>query len=402
MNKILGIILAGGNGSRMGTLTQDRAKPLLPFAASYKVIDFTLSNCLYSGLNEVYTLVDYQRDKMTWYLSEWTLANGVENKFKILEPRFKHYLGTADAVRQNISQIARLNPDVVVILAADHIYRMDYREMVDFHIRMKADITLAVKDVKWESASRFGVVNINNNQEIVRFAEKPRFPDSNIASMGIYVINTNNLLDLLEKRFHPSYTPLDFGNDIMPAILGQRRAMAYRHEGYWKDIGTVDAYYEAHMDLLGKSPDVSLNGRRPALSGHRQPMPSTIAYSERIINSVVSPSCRVDGTVENSILSAGVHVKRNAMVRNSIILDNVVIGEYSVIDHCIIDQYARVDRLSYVGKPGSLGKSFNITVIGKEVRLSSYDALLLTYKSLLQTGGDMPVFISSYESSYAR
>jgi glucose-1-phosphate adenylyltransferase len=402
MNKVLGIILAGGNGSRMGTLTSDTAKPVLPFAAGYRVIDFTLSNCLHSGLNDVFALVDYQREKMTWYLSEWTLANGAEKKFKILEPRFNHYLGTADAVRQNISQIASINPDVVVILAADHIYRMDYREMVDFHIRMKADITLAVKDVQWESASRFGIVSVNDNHEIERFAEKPRFPESNLASMGIYVINTSNLLELLEKRFHPSYAPLDFGNDIMPAILGQRRAIAYKYDGYWRDIGTVEAYYEAHMDLLGKSSDISLNERRPVMSDNRQLTPAKIGYSERIINSIVSPSCRVDGLVENSVLSAGVHVKRNAVVRNSVILDDVVIGEYSVIDHCIIDRDARVDRLSYVGKPGSLGKNFNITVIGKGARLSSYDALLLTYKSLMQTVEDLPVYVSNCQSSYAR
>jgi glucose-1-phosphate adenylyltransferase len=403
MNKVLAIILAGGNGSRMGTLTRDRAKPILPFAAGYRVIDFTLSNCLDACINDIFVLVDYQKEKTSLYLSKWALANGAEKKVRIIESRFQHYLGTADAVRQNLDYIKQLNPDVVLVLAADHVYRMNYRKMLDFHIKMKADITLAVKDVNWESATRFGVVTINNDHEIARFAEKPRFPESNHVSMGIYIINTNNLIELLEKRFNPAYTPLDFGNDIMPAILGQRRALAYKYDGYWKDIGTTEAYYEAHMDLLGKIPDFSLDGQSPVRSDDKQLSSHRIAYSGNVVNSIICPPCHVDGIVENSILSSGVHVKRNAIVRDSIILNNAVIGEYSVIDHCIIDQDAKVDRLSYVGKPGSLGKKFSITVIGKGARLSSYDALLLTYKNLLQTGeNDLPVNISCYESSYAR
>jgi glucose-1-phosphate adenylyltransferase len=383
MKRVLGIILAGGNGSRMGALTQRRAKPLLPFAAGCTVIDFALSNCMYSGINEIFVMVDYDKEKTARHVSRWKAANGVTDDVQALEPRFNHYLGTADAVRQNLDLIKRFNPDVVMILAADHIYRMDYREMLDFHIAHGADITLAVKEVDWESAGRFGIVTVNDNHEIERFAEKPRFPESNLASMGIYAINADNLIEMLEKGFDPSYTPLDFGNDIIPAMLGQRRALAFKYGGYWRDIGTVEAYYDAHMDLLGAQPDINLAGHSQILSEDKQNMPFKIAYSDKVVNSIICPSCRIDGRVENSILSPGVHVKSNAVVRNSIVFNNAVLGEYSLVDHCIIDEDARVDRLCYVGKPSLSEKRSNITVIGQGCRLSSYDALLLTYRSIL-------------------
>ena len=379
--KVLAIILAGGNGTRMGALTHHRAKPILPFGASCRVIDFTLTNCLRSGVRDICALVDYQKQSTSDYLSKWSLTNSMGDELKILEPRNGHYLGTADAVRQNLPHIKKAKPDLVMILAADHIYKMDFRGMLDFHTSKKADVTLAIKEVPMETASLFGIVNLNHEGEITDFTEKPAMPLSNLASMGIYIFNTDMLLEQLENGVIQPAASLDFGRDIIPSLIKDKRVMAYKYSGYWRDIGTIDSYFGAHMDLLSNPPLVSVDGVQPVLTDSISLQPQYINEGKNIYNSIVSPSCRIEGKVQNSILAHGVCIKYKAVVRNSIIMSNAEIGEYSVVDHSILDQNVKVDRSCYVGKPGRYNDKYSITVIEKDAHLSSYDALLLTYRS---------------------
>lgn len=386
--KVLAIILAGGNGTRMGTLTSKRSKPVLPFGAGCKVIDFTLTNCLRSGIRDIYALVDYQKQSTSEYLSNWSLTNTMENELKILKPENGHYLGTADAVRQNLSHIKKAKPDVVMILAADHIYKMDFRDMLNFHTDKKADVTLAVQDVKGEDACRFGIVSINKRHEVERFAEKPRLPESTLASMGIYAINTDSLVAILQKGFISTDIALDFGHDIIPAMLGQRSVLAFEHAGYWRDIGTVEAYYQANMDLLGKEPLIRSNWWSQVLTDSKDLFPVKIAHSNNIINSIIYPPCLVEGRVENSILARDVYVKRHAIVRNSIIMSNTEIGEHSIVDHTILDQDVKVDRSCYVGNPGGYDNKSNITVIKKGSHVPSNDVLLPTNKNSFEMNQD--------------
>jgi glucose-1-phosphate adenylyltransferase len=353
MDSVLAFILAGGQGKRMGILSYERPKPALPFAGTTQVIDFTLSNCLHSAIDEVILLTDYERRKMANYLENWLASNEYPGNISILQPRNGTYLGTADAMYQNLDHVDNHPSDLVMVLAGDHVYKMDYRKMVAFHCRMRADVTIAVTPVPFGEAHRFGIVATDDEGQITDFIEKPRVPPSNLVSMGIYVFNKQVLMQRLIDDATLLDSPHDFGHAIIPDMVRRDRAVAYKFQGYWRDIGNPQAYYDTSMELLVPNPSFSLDGTWPVVTRLGYGKLPKLVDQENISNSLISPGCIINGRVENSILSPGVRVADDAEVRNSIVMANSEVGYHSVIDRCILDEEVCVGRYCYLGFGGT-------------------------------------------------
>ena len=370
----LAVVLAGGKGKRMDILCHIRPKPVLPFAGRFKVIDFSLSNCVYSQINDIAVLTDYQRSQMATYLQKWHQANARSANFRVLEPKVDCYRGTADAAYQNLEYVNKRRGDMVLVLAGDHVYKLDYRKMVDFHQEVKADVTVGIIPVAIDQAHRFGTVTIDDEGRITEFLEKSLKPQSNLASMGIYVFNKDFLNQRLIEDAGDPNSQHDFGYSILPKIVKKDRVYAYRFSGYWQDIGTIEAYYEANMELTGGQPRFSLDGTAPVLT-HEQPLSAPcLGKHATIRNSVVSNGCVVRGHVENSILSPGVWVDEQAVVKNSIVMKGTFIGYHSIVDRCVLDESVNVGDYCYVGFvmiPGD----WDITVLGKGVTVPSHTAI---------------------------
>jgi len=365
--QMLALVLAGGQGKRMDILSRVRPKPLLPFAGRVRIIDFSLSNCIHSQVQNIGVLTDYQRWHMARYLADWYMNNPVSGEFHILEPRSGSYEGTADAVYQNLDYLEEFDVDTVLILSGDHVYKMDYRRMFAFHKQMKADVTVGVVLVPIEDAHHFGIVTPDNKCRIVDFIEKPRFPRSNLVSMGIYIFNKQVLYDcLIEDAAQPD-SPHDFGYAVMPKIIGRDRIFAYKFSGYWRDIGTAEAFYKANMEIISPQAHISLDGRWPILTGeNRRPLQMDLSKLGRVVNSLVSPGCVIKGYVENSILSPGVLIDNESVIRNSVLMSGVSVGHNSVVERCIIDEYVNIGKFCYVGFKGSfIPGEREITVLGK-------------------------------------
>lgn len=359
----------------MDLLCHLRPKPVLPFAGTFRVVDFTLSNCVHSGIKDVVALTDYLRSYLANYLRRWCQANSDPRTFHILEPRAGSYMGTADAVYQNLDFVGKA--EKVVVLAGDHVYKMDYRPMLRFHDEVKADITVGVATVPMEQAHRFGTITTGAGGRISEFQEKSPTPSSNLASMGIYVFNKDILAQRLIDDSGEPDSLHDFGYSILPRMVKQDKVFAYRFGGYWQDIGTIDAYYEANMELVRGQPAFSLGGNSPVLTGEQYPSLVTRAHKQAsILNSLIGPGCVIKGRVENSILSPGVWVEEEALVRDSVIMHGTHIGYHSVIDRCVLDENVNVGEFCYIGlgTNSSLGKH-NITVLGNGVATPSRSAV---------------------------
>jgi glucose-1-phosphate adenylyltransferase len=365
MNTILAMVLAGGRGKRMEILCYVRPKPALSFAGGFRVIDFSLSNCVHSGVGGIAVLTDYQRTRMAEYLQRWRLANAGALKFDILEPQKGSYKGTADAVYQNLDYLRDYDADTVLVLAGDHIYKMDYREMLDFHRQVKADVTVGVVKVPFEETYRFGTVQVDPGSRITEFIEKSRNSRSNLASMGIYLFNKKVLMERLAEDAARPDSPHDFGYAVIPETVRRDRVFAYQFQGYWQDIGTKDAYYSANMELIGSHPLFSLNSRWHILTEQHELALIMKANQGIIQNSLVSPGCVIRGRVENSVLSPGVRVDEQAIVKNSILMSGVSIGSYSLVDRCILDENVNIGQYCYLGFGSSLFAGQDITVVGK-------------------------------------
>jgi glucose-1-phosphate adenylyltransferase len=371
MGRTVAVIMAGGRGKRMDTLCRFRPKPGLPFAGRFKVIDFTLSNCVYSGIDELAILTDYYWSYMAKYLKQWGLTNSGKT-FHILQPKSGSYKGTADAVFQNLPYLNKLNTENVLILAGDHIYKMDYDKMISFHEQTKAAVTIGVIKVPIEDARRFGTVTLFDDNEVSDFVEKSDKPISNLASMGIYVFNQDVLAQHLEEDAIQPESPHDFGYAILPSMLGKDKVNAYEFTGYWQDIGNPQTYYAANMDLISAQPRFNLDGTQPVLTQRLNLPPSNISREAKVVNSLVSPGCVIKGYVENSVLSPGVWVDAQAEVRNSVLMPNTFIGYHSVVDTCIIDEGVNIGKLCYIGFGKSpLSGDRDITVLGKGVTVPS-------------------------------
>ena len=368
------MLLAGGQGSRLYTLTEKTAKPAVPFGAKYRIIDFTLSNCVNSGIDTVGVLTQYQPLVLNEYIGNglpWDLDR-MNGGVMVLPPyqgskSADWYKGTANAIYQNLNFINRYDPDYVLILSGDHIYKMDYNAMLEYHKKMNAAATIAVINVPLEQASRFGIMNTDENNKIVEFEEKPKEPKSTKASMGIYIFNRSLLAKYLEADENNPESSNDFGKNIIPAMLDAGEPMyAYEFSGYWKDVGTIQSLWEANMDLLGDNPVFNLfdDDWRIYTRSEVRP-PHYIGNDAKVINSIVTEGCEVHGIVENSLLFGGVKVARGAYIKNSIVMQDTVIREGASVYYSIVDGDTEVGAGTKIGNETSDGSK--ITLIGSNL-----------------------------------
>ncbi len=378
------VILAGGEGARLGVLTARRAKPAVPFAGKYRIIDFALSNCVNSGLFDVVLLTQYRPHSLNEHIGvgrPWDLDRSFTGGVRLLHPYKDRsstdwYSGTADAVLQNLSFIKDERPDLVLILAGDHIYQMNYGPMLAFHVEHEADVTVATIVVKPEEASRFGILGINEaDRRVLTFTEKPEVPSGTLASMGIYVFNLKTLEKYLHDDHNQPKSTHDFGRDILPQLVqtGQR-VFAYPYKGYWMDVGTTDSYWRAHMDLLRQPPALNLNERSWIIhtrSEERPPMfidSGALAQSCLITDGVVIESGAV---VENSVLAPGVYIGPNAVVRESILFTDSRIEAGARIERAIIDKNVIVGQNARIGAIDDSDGKPGVTTIGKNVQIAA-------------------------------
>ncbi len=364
------MLLAGGQGSRLYALTEKMAKPAVPFGGKYRIIDFTLSNTINSGIDTVGVLTQYQPLVLNDYIGNgapWDLDR-TYGGVKILPPyQGKHgadwYKGTANAIYQNMEFIDRYSPDYVLILSGDHIYKMNYARMLDYHKKMGADCTIAVIDVPLEEASRFGIMSTDEDGKIFKFSEKPKNPDSTKASMGIYIFTKKKLFEYLTEDAKNEKSENDFGKNIIPAMLAAGESLyAYPFEGYWKDVGTISSLWEGNMDLLGEKPLLDLNDDSWRIyARHSAETPQYIGADAVIENSSITEGCSVYGTVINSVLGSDVVVEKGAVVRDSVIMDGVKVSSGATVDYSIVDEKSVILENTAVGAPKSEGAE--ITVI---------------------------------------
>jgi len=370
------MLLAGGQGSRLGILTKVMAKPAVPFGGKYRIIDFPLSNCANSGIDVVGVLTQYQPLELNSYIGSgqaWGLDLSSGGVY-VLPPYMKGksgewYRGTANAIYQNISFIEQFDPEHVLVLSGDHIYKMDYDRMLTAHLKNEADVTIAVRDVPWDEASRFGIMNTDETNRILEFEEKPQNPKSNHASMGVYIFRWPVLRQyLMEDEANPK-SQNDFGKNIIPAMLGDgKRLFAYSFNDYWKDVGTVESLWEANMDLLAENPEFDLSDRSWRIYARNPIMPPHyISDSAVVEDSLITEGSEVYGHVKHSVLFAGSTVEKGAIVRDSIIMPGVTVQSGAVVDHAIVGEKSVVRSGCRVGE--DLGEEVKIALVGDHTTL---------------------------------
>jgi glucose-1-phosphate adenylyltransferase len=343
--KCVAMLLAGGKGSRLKSLTKNLAKPAVPFGGKYRIIDFTLSNCTNSGIDTVGVLTQYQPLVLNSYIgigSAWDLDRK-DGGVTVLPPytessEVKWYTGTASAIYQNLNYLKQYDPEYVLILSGDHIYKMNYEKMLEYHIEKNADVTISVIEVPWDETDRFGIINTSEDMRVTEFEEKPQHAKNNTASMGIYIFNWKLLNDYLKRDEKNPESSHDFGKDILPMLLKEKKKLfAYPFKGYWKDVGTIKSLWEANMDLLDEKNDLNLFDYdwRIYTVNPNQP-PQYLSPKAEVAQSLINEGCMIEGEVEKSVLFQGVKVKRGAIVRESVIMPDAVIGSNTIIERAIV------------------------------------------------------------------
>ncbi len=372
------VIMAGGAGTRLGTLTVKRAKPAVPFAGKYRIIDFTLSNCVNSDIYDVMVLTQYRPHSLNEHIGlgrPWDLDRTFSGGVQLLQPfkgrqRGDWYQGTADAVAQNLSFITGGDPDVTLVLSGDHIYQMNYSRLINFHQQQRADVTICTIRVPMEEASRFGILDTGDDYRIKDFLEKPADPPDNLASMGVYVFDTEALRDVLTD---PHGAKTDFGHEVIPfMIANDYKVFAYPFGGYWIDVGTVEAYWAAHMDLLDHPPPLDLNDRNWVIHTRSEERPPvSIHAGAKIHDSLITDGSTIAASalVERSVLSPGVYIGPEAVVRESVILTDTIVEAGAVVERCVIDKICVVGHNASVGQIQDLPGDIGITTIGKNTHL---------------------------------
>ena len=385
--RCIAMLLAGGQGSRLKVLTEKTAKPAVPFGGKYRIIDFPLSNCVNSGIDTVGILTQYQPLELNEYIGNgqpWGL-NKTHSCAQVLPPYERHdkksgwYKGTANAIYQNIDFIERFDPDYVVILSGDHIYKMDYAAMVEYHEKNNASCTIAVRTVPLKEASRFGILNTNPDNSIYEFEEKPKKPKSTNASMGIYVFNWKVLKDALIADEDDEKSSNDFGKNIIPNLLNAgHKMMAYNFDGYWKDVGTIDSLWEANMELLGKNPEFNIRGdERSKIYARNDAMPSSyIDENAKTVNCFIAEGCEVYGTVRHSVISVGCSIGEDALVEDSVVMPGVVIEPGAIVRHAILGENSKVCRNAVVGGAFDENEDKQISVTSKGAVVEANTVLL--------------------------
>lgn len=371
--EIIAMILAGGQGSRLGALTKETAKPAVPFGGKYRIIDFALSNCSNSGIDTVGILTQYEPHILNSHIgigTPWDLDRN-NGGVSILPPHMKQtggnwYKGTADAIYQNLHFIERYDPDYILVLSGDHIYKMDYSKMLSYHKENNADATIAVFEVSLEEASRFGIMNTNPDNTIYEFEEKPAEPKNNMASMGIYIFNWAVLKKFLKEDHLDKNSDNDFGKNIIPNMLkNERKLLAFPFKGYWKDVGTIESLWQANMDLLDYNNDLNIHDVGWKIYTVNPVKPPQFIGSNAIIKrSLVVDGCTVLGEVQNSVLFTGVSIGKNSVIKNSVIMPNTKIGENVVIEKAIIGNNVIIRKGCHIGN----GKTITLIPEGQELK----------------------------------
>jgi glucose-1-phosphate adenylyltransferase len=386
MKKVLAVILAGGEGKRLSVLARERAKPAVPFAGKYRIIDFALSNCVNSGIGKVAVVPQYNPRSLARHIGvgkAWDLdrvIGGITLLYPFISTNgeMHWYRGTAEAVYQNLQFIEDSRVDEVLILSGDHVYTMHYEDMIKSHREQQADITISITEVPWGEASRFGLVSLDDENRVAAFDEKPAQPKSNLASMGIYVFNKEVLFEILADAHRCGLQ--DFGSQIIPDAVDKRTIKGYRYDGYWRDVGTIEAYWQTNMDLIVDLPPFNLYEPDSQVRTPSVDMPPVkIGLKAQISRSLVSNGCIINGTVLNSVLSPHVYVEEGAQVVDSIIFDDAVISRDTIVHRAIIDKECHIGPQCCLGygddyapnkeEPGNL--YCGITVVGKGARLPS-------------------------------
>lgn len=373
-NNMLAMILAGGRGTRLYALTKKIAKPAVYFGGKYRIIDFPLSNCANSNINVVGVLTQYESVLLNSYAAagqRWGL-DAKDSGVYVLPPRekdgaeFDVYRGTADAITQNIDFIDNQDPEFVLVLSGDHIYKMDYSKMLAYHKSCDADATIAVLPVPMKEASRFGIMNTDDTGRIVEFEEKPAEPKSNLASMGIYIFNWKLLRKMLVADMDDPNSNHDFGKDIIPAMLNSdKRLFAYQFKGYWKDVGTIDSLWEANMDLLSSKNELDLNDPNWKIyTEDVATVPHFVGPKGKVNNAYINQGCLINGEINNSVLFTNVRVAENAQVNDSVLMPNVEVGEGAIINRAIVAEGVSIAAGAIVGS----ADSENIELVSKNVR----------------------------------
>jgi glucose-1-phosphate adenylyltransferase len=383
--RIVAMLMAGGAGTRLTVLSDYRAKPAVPFAGKFRIIDFTLSNCVNSGIYDVAVLTQYQPHSLNEHIGigkPWDLdrlRGGVHLRQPYLgRAAGDWYRGTADAVYQNLDFVLDNRADTVVVLSGDHIYKMDYRPMLEFHEKVDADVTVAVRDVPLEETDRFGIMSVNDDMQIVEFTEKPPNRDKGtLANMGIYVFKAQVLIEHL-KSMREEVPELDFGKHVIPSMIGQVSVYAYRFEGYWVDVGTIHAYWETSLEMAQPVPPLDLYNPDWVVHTRDQERPPVkVGPQGRVINSLISNGCVIRGSVEHSVLSPGVYVSPGAVIRESVVLNDTWIGPGAMVDTAILDADVVIGPSTVIGYsddntpnqelPERLNRG--ITVVGERSRI---------------------------------
>ena len=374
--RVIAMLLAGGQGSRLHVLTRKTAKPAVPFGGKYRIIDFPLSNCVNSGIDTVGILTQYQPLELNEYIGNgqpWGL-NKTHSCAQVLPPYERNdkksgwFEGTANAIYKNIDFVDRFDPDYVVILSGDHIYKMDYNAMVDYHVKHDASVTIAVRNVPLAEASRFGILNTNPDNSIYEFEEKPAKPKSTNASMGIYCFNWQVLREALIADEADPNSSKDFGKNIIPNLLNAgHKMMAYPFDGYWKDVGTIASLWEANMELLGKNPEFNLRGgKNETIYARNTALPSSyIDDDAKIVDSLVAEGCEVYGTVKHSVVSIGCTIGAGALVEDAVVMPGVVIEDGAIVRNCILGESSKVCKNAVVGGQFAEGEKREISVTSK-------------------------------------
>ncbi len=381
--EMIAMLLAGGQGSRLGVLTKHIAKPAVPYGGKYRIIDFTLSNCINSGIDTIGVLTQYQPLELNAYIGNgqpWDLDR-ISGGVSILPPYVKGkqgewYKGTANAIYQNMNFIQMFDPEYVLVLSGDHVYKMNYELMLDFHKQNNADCTIAVIQVPYEEAGRFGIMMTYDDFRIYDFEEKPNEPKNNLASMGVYIFNWQKLKDYLILDEQDKDSDKDFGKNVIPAMLRNgERMFAYKYGGYWKDVGTIESLWEANMDIL--DPEVPLKLNDPPWTVYARNMcqpPQYVGRDAKLCNSTITEGCLINGDIDNSIVFPAVTIGKNTVISNSIIMPNVMIGEGAVVEYAIIGENAIVGsgtRIGVIDHERLLGAHREITVVGPNVTVGS-------------------------------
>ncbi len=376
-NEMLAMILAGGKGTRLGKLTQNIAKPAVPFGGRYRIIDFTLSNCVNSGIKNIGVVTQYQPLVLNNHIgngASWGLDR-LDSGVTILQPYSnnegsKWFEGTSHAIYQNIDYIESMDPEYLLVLSGDHIYKMDYEDMLAKHKKSNAALSVAVIDVPWDEASRFGIMNTDENDRIIEFEEKPEKPKSNHASMGIYIFTWARLLDVLLNSFKKDVDMYDFGKNVIPFyIKSGDNVQAYHFSGYWKDVGTIDSLWTTNMEFIDNEGDLNVRDKTwPIYSKNPIAPPQFITNTARVKNSMIVDGCFISGRIEHSILAANVQVKEGSVVKDSVVMTGASIGKNVIINRAIIGENAIIgdgavidgtDEIAVVGNSEVLGVTIN-------------------------------------------